>query len=346
MREKLSGFRFKLQYLAGKLNYLADSLSRRPLMDGFTDEEMEDWNEIEEESCRYTPMGRVDDPALMEVFDEAMKDKDYLDVIDKRLTGVDMKDINKSSQVRRYKSIYDEISLVQNKDGRYLMIYDGNKLVVPKGMRKKILNQLHKSHTSTDLFVETLKTMYYWPNMRAEVQSMVEDCEGCNEFRPSLSREPHNAALRQSLINMKPMQNMSTDLFYVDGIPYIVLVDRYSSFIWAERLRDETIRSVIEYLESVFYDYGFPAKLRSDEGPCFRGSFTRWAEQHYIEHQLSSAYNSESNGLAEISVKKAKRLVQKTKKMKESLKEAIFQMRNTHLKGVGASPSELFLSEK
>ena len=31
----------------------------------------------------------------MEVFDEAMKDKDYLDVIDKRLTGVEMKDIDK-----------------------------------------------------------------------------------------------------------------------------------------------------------------------------------------------------------------------------------------------------------
>ena len=50
--------------------------------------------------------------------------------------------------------------------------------------------------TSTDLFVETLKTMYYWPHMRAEVQAMVEDREGRNDFRPSLSREPHNAAMR------------------------------------------------------------------------------------------------------------------------------------------------------
>ena len=59
-------------------------------------------------------------------------------------------------------------------------------------------------------------------------------------------------------------------------------------------------------------------------------------------HELSSAYYSQSNGLAEISVKKAKRLVQKTKKLKENLQQAIFQMRNTRLKSVGASPSELF----
>merc|ERR1712105_433614 len=126
-------------------------------------------------------MGREDDPSLLEVFDEALKDKSYLEVIDKRLTGVALKDIEKTSEARKYKDIYEEISLVQNNEGKYLMIYDGNKIVVPKGMRKKILSQLHKSHTSTDLFVDTLKTMYYWPHMRAEVQAMVEDCEACND---------------------------------------------------------------------------------------------------------------------------------------------------------------------
>ena len=47
-----------------------------------------------------------------------------------------------------------------------------------------------------DFKYETLKTMYYWPHMRAEVQAMGEDREGRNDFRPSLSREPHNAAMR------------------------------------------------------------------------------------------------------------------------------------------------------
>ena len=134
------------------------------------------------------------------------------------------------------------------------------------------------------------------------------------------------------------MQCVSTDPFHVDGQPYIVLVDRYSSFIWADKLKDETTGSVINYLEGIFYDFGFPQKLRSDRGPCFRGRFTSWAREKYIVHELSS----QSDGLAEISVKKVKRLVQKTKKMKENLQQTIFQMRNTLLKKVGASPSEMF----
>ena len=48
----------------------------KPTMDNFTKEEMDDWNTIEEESCRYTILGKEDDPSLLEVFDEAMKDKD------------------------------------------------------------------------------------------------------------------------------------------------------------------------------------------------------------------------------------------------------------------------------
>ena len=222
------------------------------------------------------------------------------------------------------------------------MVVDSNKIVIPKGMRRKILHQLHRSHSSTDLFLETLKSMYYWPNMRSEVESMVLSCEGCNQFRPSLRREPHSEGLRKSLLTMSPMENMSSDLFHVNGDPYIVLVDRCSSFIWAEQLRDETTYSVIKFLEGIFYTFGFPRILRTDGGPCFRKGFTTWAKDNYIRHEVSSAYNAESNGLAEVSVKKAKRLIKKTKQMKQNLQQAIFQMRNTVMSKVGASPSEMF----
>ena len=222
------------------------------------------------------------------------------------------------------------------------MVVDSNKIVIPKGMRRKILHQLHLSHSSTDLFLETLRSMYWWPHMRSEVESMVLSCEGCNQFRPSLRREPHSESLRQSLLTMSPMENMSSDLFHVNGTPYIVLVDRCSSFIWAEMLRDETTDSVIKFLEGIFYTFGFPRILRTDGGPAYRKSFTTWCRENYIKHEVSSAYNPESNGLAEVSVKKAKRLIKKTKQMKQSLQQTIFQMRNTVMSQVGATPSEMF----
>ena len=132
----------------------------------------------------------------------------------------------------------------------------------------------------------------------------------------------------------------------IDRKPFIVLADRFSSFIWADRIKDETTESVITYLENIFYDYGFPKELRSDGGPCFRQRFTGWCGQNYLHHEKSSAYHPELNGLSGISVKQANRLIIKAKRMWQNMKEAIFQLRNTVLRGVGAPPSELFFKRK
>ena len=87
---------------------------------------------------------------------------------------------------------------------------------------------------------------------------MCADCEDCNYFGPSLKQEPANLKERKSFLQMQPMEHVSTDLYHVDGRPYTVLVDRFSSFIWTEKLKDET--TVIEYMEKIFYQLGFPKK--------------------------------------------------------------------------------------
>ena len=125
-----------------------------------------------------------------------------------------------------------------------------------------------------------------------------------------------------------------------------MVVDRYSSFIWADKIKDETTDTVINYMEKIFLDFGFPQRIRTDGGPAYREKFTDWARSNYIVHETSSAYYSQSNGLAETSVKKAKRLVQKTKRMKQNLQQAVYQMMNTLMKGIGETPSEMFFKRE
>ena len=54
IREKLQGFTFQVEFLAGKLNVLADCLSRMPSMKKFDKEELDELREMEELVSRST----------------------------------------------------------------------------------------------------------------------------------------------------------------------------------------------------------------------------------------------------------------------------------------------------
>ena len=55
--------------------------------------------------------------------------------------------------------------------------------------------------------------------------------------------------------------------------------------------------------------FGWPSYIRTDSGPQFRGEFVEYCAGNIIKHELASAYNPESNGLAEAAVKNMKFLI-------------------------------------
>ena len=71
-------------------------------------------------------------------------------------------------------------------------------------------------------------------------------------------------------------------------------------------------KSVINKLLEWFFLFGFPRKVHSDGGPQFRSEFVAFCEKFSIVHELSSPYNSQSNGVAEASVKNVKNLMLKS----------------------------------
>ena len=51
--------------------------------------------------------------------------------------------------------------------------------------------------------------------------------------------------------------------------------------------------------------------MRSDGGPQYRAELDAFCVRNIITHELSSAYNPQSNGLAEAAVKNVKQLLEK-----------------------------------
>jgi hypothetical protein len=83
----------------------------------------------------------------------------------------------------------------------------------------------------------------------------------------------------------------------------------------------------------------------SDGGPQFRTEFNTFCNQHAIEHEISSPYNAQSNGLAEAAVKNMKHLLIKLDSFPVFLK-ALIHWRNVPRSADDISPAELFFGRR
>ena len=66
-----------------------------------------------------------------------------------------------------------------------------------------------------------------------------------------------------------PWQKVGADLFELEGIKYLLLVDYFSRFIEVVKLTSTTSTTIISVLKIIFSRYGIPERLISDNGPQF-----------------------------------------------------------------------------
>ena len=95
-----------------------------------------------------------------------------------------------------------------------------------------------------------------------------------------------------------------------------------------KRLTKLNTKAITNILEEWFIDMGKPVRLRSDGGPQFRSEFNAWAKKEDIAHELSSPYNHQSNGHAEVAVREMKHLLAKTQNW-QKFRLALREYRNT-----------------
>ena len=143
------------------------------------------------------------------------------------------------------------------------------------------------------------------------------------------------------------MNDLSIDLFDAQGKKWLAVVCRFSGYAWLAHLRKTTTVSVLESLESLFLEYGYPSSVRTDGGPKFRSEFAEYGKAKSISHELASPYHPESNGLAEAAVKNLKSLVIRCDEANEDLRQAIAAWRNmvrTDGSSPARSPAQIFFN--
>lgn len=103
----------------------------------------------------------------------------------------------------------------------------------------------------------------YWPGMSNDIENIVTNCEACAKYQKVNRKEP----LKPRLVPEAPWQVLGTDLLYLNGNNYLIIIDYFSKYVELSLLKSTTSKTVIQALKSTFARYGIPLLLVSDNGP-------------------------------------------------------------------------------
>ena len=325
--QKLAGYQFEVEFVAGKKNLIADALSRAPVFGPPDETDAED--EAAFTSAVTTRLRS--DPLLEELQRAAAADLDYQLILSAVEKGTLPRNLPPEHPGRQLKSIWHSLAVEYD-----LIIYDGHRIVVPEAQRKEILRLLHKSHAGIVKTRAAARMSYFWIGINEAIKNMIDKCDQCQRLRASQREEK----LQQTTAS-RPMESLSADLWHNGGKDYLVVADRFSGWPWAYQLRSTDSKSVTAKLDEIFFECGFASEIRTDGGPQFRGHFEEYCKKNKIKPELSSPYNPRSNGHAEAGVKTVKYLLQKCDGNWDEFKDALREYRNTP-RADGLSPAMLF----
>ena len=327
LREKMAHYSFGLTHVPGKEHLVADAFSRAPFFDPPEMEVVSNAVFVNKVSL---------DASLQQLYDIAITDKAYQSIIKALLDDVNVNDLPTNHAAKTYRSIWDDLSVLDDT----LIVFDSSRIVVPKEARPDILEKLHLSHSGIVKTRQLARNLYYWPGMSNQIKLMIEACDLCQRLRPSLHDDiqPFPKA-------SEPMHSVSADLFTYGGHDYLVMIDRFSDYLWVSKLNSTTTAAVIKIMERWFLDVGYPCSLVTDNGPQFREDFTEYCRSKHIQHQTSSPYNPRSNGLAESGVKQAKYLLQKSDNYSD-FHTRLLEWRNVPSANSSLSPAEKFYKRR
>ena len=222
--------------------------------------------------------------------------------------------------VHPYYDIRDELTVLEE------LIFKGQQLVVPRVLRKELMEKTHSSHIGIEGCIRRARDTFFWPRMTVELKEYISKCEVCLTHRSGQEKEP----ILQHEFVARPWGKISADLCELDNRTLLVVSDYYSNYVEVARLNTLTSRAIIKSLKEIFARFGIPDTLITDNGPQFASAeFSVFAKTWMFDHKTSSPKYAQSNGKAENAVQTVKRLFKKCMTSGGSEFQALLDWRNT-----------------
>lgn len=210
-----------------------------------------------------------------------------------------------SIEIKPFFSYHDELIIDNN------VIMKGNRAIIPASLHETYLQELHKGHPGMESTKRRARDSVFWLIINSDIENKVKSCSIYNSLKPHQQKQPLKLHQTPDL----PWSITATDIFEWDNCHYLVLVDLYSGWFEIDKLENLTFASVINKLKHHFSVHGIPQKLYSDNGTQFTSqTFREFATHWEFVHVTSSPEFPQSNGLSEIAVRSAKRLLETSKR--------------------------------
>lgn len=335
LRLRLQKYDFELEYTPGKHMYIADALSRwktssskcRPI-----EEDVDLHVAMVQDSM---PMSEDRQGELQMACDA---DSEVQQLIQNIINGWPQTRSECDLSIHPYWNVRHDLSVA---DG---LVFRGIRVVIPRALRPKFLANIHEGHMGIDKCRRRARQAVYWPNLNADVETMVKSCNECLKYSNSQQREP---LISHELPN-RPFQKLGMDLCCLDRKNYLVIIDYFSGYPEVFAMASDTrTEAVIRVLKQTFARFGIPTFLCSDNGPQFNNSqMNEFSKEWGFTQIFSSPYHPKSNGMAEAAVKVIKQLLKKTQESNQDVYKGLLAYRNTPQTASLKSPAQLLMGRR
>lgn len=334
-RIKLSVQKYDLRvtYKPGKELLLADALSRSPLNDTSNADEL-----LEMQVCTISQDLPISVEKKQEFVNETRNDPE-MQLLAKFITnGWPHNKDNVPSTIKAYHTFHEELSIIDN------LIFKGERLIVPKNLRKMILDKIHYCHLGIQKSKLRAREIVYWPGMNTEIETLVGNCAACSRYANSNIKEP----LMVRKIPDGPWQTIGVDLFHFKGEDYLLVIDYYTKYVEVAKLVSTDSAHTIARLKSMFARFGIPGEtVYSDNGPQFNScEMKKFAREWNFTHSTSSPIYPQSNGMVERYIQTVKNIFKKVECDNKDPALALLEYRNTPIDVGTKSPNELMFGRK
>ena len=338
LKQRTLPWSFRIAYLPGKTNHAADATSRNP--SPCTETSIlpeEDYYEGVLVAAITREAEEITSISWPMIVQQTSKDP-VLSTLSEAI-------------LENFSGVYPSLSgYMRFKESMYITdgaVMYNDRVVIPAALRKTALEALHAAHQGVSAMQLRAQAIMFWPGMSYDIEKTRANCSECNRNAPSQASLPSEPAIPPST----PFEQIFADFFYFGGHHYLVVGDRLSG--WPEIFSTPSgsshagARGLIGCLRKFFDTFGVPEELSSDGGPEFTaGITTDFLKKWGVQSRISSAYNPQSNGRAEVAVKTAKRLLRTNTGPTGSLDNdkllrALLQVRNTPDPDCNLSPAQI-----